>query len=185
VDRGTIEAGDGIGYGFGLGLVMAAVMSTLGTALMLSNLKEPQGEVFAAMLADTPMWLLAMGVMAMLGAVGLISGLVGGMLGAGQRKVAQGGSAAVLAERVSVPVPGSMSPPSTEAQGHQDAPETAEASEAPTVINPEDFVTADSEPQPHDLEISSSLGSGPEPDDDAPFDSEHTVTIDQEPGDED
>jgi len=193
VDRGTIEAGDGLGYGFGLGLVMAAVMSTLGTALGLSNLKEPQGEMVATMLADTPTWLLAMAVMAMLGVVGLVSGLVGGILGAGQRKVEQTGSAAVLAERVSVPIPGSMSQQgwarwgyrSTEGQEHQDAPESAEGSETPVVINPEDFLTADSEPQPHDLEISSSLGSESKPDDHAPFDPEHTVTIDQDPSDED
>lgn len=159
VDRGIIEPGKGIGYGLGLGVVMGLVMSSLGTALALSNLEEPQGEMIAAMLADTPLWLLAAVVVAMLGGIGLGSGLLGGLLGGGGRPSPQGPASSSVVVRPDVPVPGAVH----RAEFTEDAEERS--------LNPEDFVTAVSDPD---------ASSWASPEVQAVTDVERTVSIDPE-----
>jgi hypothetical protein len=190
VSRGTIAPGDGLGFGLGLGGVMGLVMASLGTALALSNLQGPEGEAVAALMADSPMWIIAMIVAVVLGGIGLVSGLMGGLLGSGQRPLPVSPSPATTVPRLAVPVPGSMpAPPSAgeeEAQAEpggaeqtsDSAPPERPSGEVP-ILNPEDFVTAESEPQNDALDLRGRAGGS--------TDVDRTITMDQDPlaGDED
>jgi hypothetical protein len=148
VARGVIEPGAGLSYGLGVGVVMGLVMASLGTAIGLSGLDGPQFESMEPLMAETPLWLLA-GVMAgLLGAVGLGSGLLGGLLASTGRKPPAEPSPARTVPRPSVPVPGSMdsNPPGSSDPNVGVEPNEEDASVAARAAGPADFVTAETEP---------------------------------------
>ena len=175
VTRGVVEPGGGLSYGLGIGVVMALVMSTLGTAVALSGLDGPQFESMGIPMADTPLWLLA-GVSALLlGAVGLGSGLLGGLLASSARQKPAEPRPARSVPTAIVPVPGSMesnSPVTTETDVTS-VPHTDSAAAVQRRTSPSTFVTAETEPG-HPAPV---LPDGLE----SLSDVEQTLVVEQEP----
>jgi len=179
VARGFVEPGDGLSFGFGVGLVMALVMSSLGTAIALSGFDGPEAaEAFAALPAEFPMWLLAGVIAVMLGAVGLGSGLMGGLFASSARQLPETPTPATTASRPPVPVPGSMGSAEVSAGSVEDeAPPPAANStaadvedEAPPSIDPADFVTAETVPRDDPPRLPSAIHDVADP--------ERTVSLD-------